>query len=245
MKRVAIVTGASRGIGANIARTLAAEGLHVALLARDEPSLLKVSQSITGESSIYRCDVTKRESVQTTLSTISEQLGPVSVLVNNAGIGGPYHPVNEVTDDEYDLIFATNVRAAFWFCRSLLPAMKQQGFGRVINISSILGLQGASHSSTYIATKHALIGYTRALAAEWGAFGVRCNAICPGYIDTEMLARAKSAESARLPCIPAGRFGKADEVAELCAYLVRDEASYFNGSVLTIDGGISSTLRGV
>jgi 3-oxoacyl-[acyl-carrier protein] reductase len=244
---VALVTGSSRGIGAAIARELAAGGAAVALLARNEILLDAVRSDIVqsgGTAGCYRCDVTRNSETESAVSRIERELGPVSILVNNAGVGGPFHRTDEVTDQEWDLLFATNVRSAFWFCRRLLPGMRERNFGRIINISSVLGLSGAARSSTYAASKHALVGYTRSIAAEWAGFGVTCNAICPGYIDTEMIASANPGDVPRKSMIPVGRFGRPKEVADLVALFARPDSSYINGAVLTIDGGLTSTLRG-
>ena len=247
--RVALVTGASRGIGAAIAAKLAEEGVEVALCARDAQRLAEVEASIVrggGEARYFVCDVTDRTSVGTTLDLdiVEEELGQVSILVNNAGWGGPFHLTNEVSDEEWERIFATNIRSAFWFCRRLLPQMRNAGFGRVINISSVLGLAGAARSSTYTASKHALVGYTKALAVEWGGAGVTCNVVCPGYVATDMTAGRDAESKLDASMIPVGRYGQAREVAEVVAMLARLEAGYLNGSIVTIDGGLSSGLRG-
>jgi NAD(P)-dependent dehydrogenase (short-subunit alcohol dehydrogenase family) len=245
--RVAFVTGASRGIGAAIAEKLAEEGVQVALGARDAQRLAEVEASIVrggGEARSFVCDVTDRTSVETTLDIVEEELGQVSILVNNAGWGGPFHLTNEVSDAEWERIFATNIRSAFWFCRRLLPPMQNTGFGRVINISSVLGLAGASRSSTYTASKHALVGYTKALAVEWGGAGVTCNVVCPGYVATDMTVGHDAESKLDASMIPVGRYGQAREVAEVVAMLARPESGYLNGSIVTIDGGLSSGLRG-
>jgi 3-oxoacyl-[acyl-carrier protein] reductase len=245
--QVALVTGSSRGIGAAIARVLAADGVAVALLARNETLLDAVHseiQSSGGTARGYRCDLTQSHEVESTTTAIERDLGPISILVNNAGFGGPFHRTDEVSDEEWELIFATNVRSAFWLCRRLLPGMRDRRYGRIVNISSVLGMSGAARSSTYAATKHALIGYTRSIAAEWAGFGITCNAICPGYIATDMVASADAADVPEASMIPVGRFGRPKEVADLVSLLVRPDSSYINGSTLTIDGGLTSTLLG-
>lgn len=214
MAHIALVTGGSRGIGAAIARQLADDGYRVVTLARSQPVDVL-------------CDVTDRKSVHAALERIQAQVGSPDILVNNAGFGGPFHRIDEIDDAEWETIFATNIRAPFWFCRALLPQMKARGFGRVINIGSIQSLRAAPLSSTYIATKHALIGFTKAVASEWGRWGITCNAICPGYVTTGPKAN-----------IPAGRFAHPGEVAHAVSFLAGPNSAYTNGAVLTIDGGL-------
>jgi 3-oxoacyl-[acyl-carrier protein] reductase len=245
--QVALVTGSSRGIGAAIARRLAADGAAVGLLARDEFRLNEVRAEIVrsgGRAERYDCDVTQAAEVEQAIVALERELGPVSVLVNNAGVGGPFHRTDEVEDEEWELLFATNIRSAFWFSRRVLPGMRERGFGRIVNIASVLGMSGAARSSTYAATKHALMGYTRSVAAEWAAYGITCNAICPGYIATDMVSGAAESDVPAASMIPVGRFGRAEEVADLVALVVKRESAYINGAALAIDGGLTGTLRG-
>jgi 3-oxoacyl-[acyl-carrier protein] reductase len=243
LDRCAIITGASRGIGRSIGVQLAAQGLAVALLARDEVGLGAVADEIgrmEGVAQPIACDVTDRAQVDAAIERVREHWGDPSVLVNNAGYGGPFHTLDQVSDDNWDRVFHTNVRAAFWLCRALLPGMRAAGFGRIINIASVEGLAGAAGSANYIASKHALIGYTRAIAVEWGRFGITCNAICPGFVDTGMSAGFDAAQLGQR--IPAGRLGTADEIARVAAFLAAEESGYLNGSVIAVDGGLLADL---
>lgn len=244
--RLAVVTGASRGIGAAIAEVLAESGFRVALLARDAQALARLEKKLTAagaQAQSFVCDVADEASVGATLARIEARLGVPGVVVNNAGFGGPFHRADEVSREEWDALFGVNVDGVYHLCRWALPRMKTAGYGRVVNISSIQGLFGGARSSTYSATKHALIGYTKSLAAEWGAYGITCNAVCPGYIDTEMLLNADAASrSALLQRIPVGRFGTPEEVARLVAFLVGSHGGYVNGSALVMDGGLSSQV---
>lgn len=244
--RLAIVTGASRGIGAAIAEALARNRFRVALLARDEKALASVEKTLSAAGAQawpFVCDVADEAAVEAVLGVLEARLGPPSVLVNNAGFGGPFHRADEVPKAEWEALFGVNVDSLHHLCRWALPRMKAQGFGRIINISSIQGLFGGALSSTYVATKHAVVGYSKAMAAEWGASGITCNAVCPGYIDTEMLANADPAvRQELLKRIPTGRFGRPEEVAELVAFLAGPAGGYVNGSALVMDGGLSSHL---
>ncbi|QRO00388.1 SDR family oxidoreductase [Archangium violaceum] len=242
----ALVTGASRGIGAAIAEVLAENGFRLALWGRDEEALSRVEKKLTSTGAQVRsflCDVADEAAVNATLGKIEASLGVPGVIVNNAGYGGPFHRVDEVSKEEWDTLFGVNVDGVRHLCRWALPRMKAGGYGRIVNISSIQGLFGGALSSTYVATKHALIGYSKAIAAEWGPYGITCNAVCPGYTDTEMLAKADPGmRKELLRRIPAGRFATPEEVARLVAFLVGPFAGYINGSALVIDGGLSSHL---
>ncbi|WP_434380953.1 SDR family NAD(P)-dependent oxidoreductase [Melittangium boletus] len=238
---LAVVTGASRGIGAAIAEVLVANGFQVALLARDEAALAGLETKLGARARSFRCDVAHEASVNATLDRIEKSMGSPGVIVNNAGLGGPFHRVDEVDQAEWDALFGVNVEGVRHTCRWALPRMKASGYGRIVNIASLLGLFGGARSSTYAATKHALVGFSKSIAAEWASAGITCNAVCPGYIDTEMLAKADSqSRESLLRRIPAGRFGSAEEVARLVAFLVGPFGGYINGSTLVMDGGLSA-----
>lgn len=243
---VAVVTGASRGIGAAIATELARSGFEVVLLSRDAAALEQLQKQLVeagGRAWPLVCDVASREDVESALDRLEAKVGAPQVLVNNAGLGGPFHRADEVSVAEWDLLFGVNVEGVRNLCQWALPRMKAGGHGRIVNVASIMGLFGGAQSSTYAATKHALVGYSKAIAAEWGAYGITCNAVCPGYIETEMLAKVPSASRQRLQeRIPAKRFGTPEEVAGLVAFLVGPSGGYVNGSALVMDGGLSSHL---
>ncbi|MFN0204375.1 MAG: SDR family NAD(P)-dependent oxidoreductase [Bacteroidia bacterium] len=245
--RKAIITGASQGIGAAIALKLAQEGYHTLLIARNEEKLKAVKGEILvqgGSANYYLCDVSNANAVAQTLQKIKEDEGELPLtLVNNAGWGGPFHKANEVSEAEWDAVFNTNVKSAFLFCRSLLPEMQAQGFGRIINISSIFGKLGGLGSSTYSASKHALIGYTKSLAVEWGGFGITVNSISPGYIATSMTEinpYNKAYFEAVFKQIPSGKMGKPEDIAGLVAFLANPSTTYMNGENVVIDGGLTA-----
>ncbi|MFP2906397.1 SDR family NAD(P)-dependent oxidoreductase [Pyxidicoccus sp. 3LFB2] len=244
--KLALVTGASRGIGAAIADALAQSGQQVVLLARDAQALSRLEEKLVAAGArahSFVCDVADEAAVEATLARVEASLGVPGIIINNAGFGGPFHRADEVSKAEWETLFGVNVDGVHHLCRWALPRMKAGGYGRIVNISSIQGLFGGARSSTYAATKHALIGYTKSLAAEWGAFGITCNAVCPGYIDTEMLLNADPASRTELlRRIPARRFGTPEEVAKLVTFLVGPHGGYINGSTLVVDGGLSSHL---
>lgn len=245
--QTAIVTGAARGIGAATAKLLAQQGMRVALLDVQVEGVEAVAAQIHqagGQALALRCDVSQRGDVEDAIAAAeSEWTQPVTVLVNNAGVGGPFHRVDEVSDEEWDWIVGINLKSVFLFSRNLLPKMKAVGYGRLVNIASIQGLLGSAHSSTYVASKHGMVGYTRTIAAEWGAFGITCNAICPGYVNTH-LGVQEAAISDYMQRVmeksPVQRVAEPVEIAALVGHLVGPYGGYINGSAYTIDGGISA-----
>ncbi len=244
---VAVVTGASKGIGAAIAKKLAAEGACVALIGRDLGRLDHVRASLpkTSKSVSITCDLLSSEQVKMSVSKVVETLGDPSILVNNAGMTGPFHWIDEISDDEWETIFFTNVRAPFMLARRVLPLMKKAGYGRIINIASIQSQVGTPRSSTYVASKAALVGFTKAVAAEWGRWGITCNAVSPSYTATGMGLNPASIESHRhfvRTRIPAGRLALPEEIANYVAFLSSREAGYVNGTNAVVDGGLLADL---
>lgn len=243
--RVALVTGGGRGIGAAICRHLAQTGYKIAVLDLDPTEAARVADGIAHEGAIalpVAGDVSKRGEVQAALAQTQASLGPIDVLVNNAGVGGPFHRIDEVADDEWDWIMTTNVKSVFYLCRELLPQMRRRGFGRIINIASTQGTLGAARSSTYVASKHAVVGYTRSIAAEWGAHGITCNAVCPGYVDTQMGVQAAVPDHLNrvLSATPVGRIASPEEIARVVTFLAHDASGYINGAIWLVDGGITA-----
>ncbi|MDP3276962.1 MAG: SDR family NAD(P)-dependent oxidoreductase [Deltaproteobacteria bacterium] len=244
--RVALVTGASKGIGAEIVTRLRAQGFAVAAVARDVTALDALAERTGAQT--FVADLTDASQIRSLLSAVQERMGSVDILVNNAGIAESA-PLAQTDDAMVERTFAINVWPVFSLTRSLLPAMVSRGFGRVVNVASNAGLTGYAYTSAYCASKHAVVGFTRAIAAEIARTGVTINAICPGFVDTEMTARTvekivastgRSHESARAALeamSPQRRLMTVQEVAHLVLALVADEARGVHGQAIALDGG--------
>lgn len=246
MKKIALITGAAGGLGKVISEKFISVVDAIILIDIDQKNLTSFKNIIQKKSSIpiaaYLCDVGDFKQVNEMLYAAQNEIGLPSILINNAGIGGPFHRIDEVCEEEWNLIINTNLKSIFNLSKILLPSMKKNSYGRIINIASVQGYLGAALSSTYVASKHGVIGYTRAIAAEWGKYGITCNAICPGYIDTVLGIQENKIDNHREMVIaktPAGRIAKPIEIANFVSYLIQDEASFVNGSILTIDGGLT------
>lgn len=244
--KVALVTGGGRGIGEAIARRLAREGLRVAVTGRSPAELERVARDIQGLP--FAFDVTDAAAADAALSAIEAAMGPVDVLVNNAGLAESAS-LERTSDAVWERTMALNVTAPFRLTRALLPGMAARGWGRVVHVASNAGLRGYAYSSAYCASKHALVGLTRALAVEYARSGVTINAVCPGFVDTDMAARAidriqaaskreASAARAALEAMsPQRRLMTADEVAHLVWSLIPHEARGIHGQTIALDGG--------
>lgn len=246
MEKIAIITGAAGGIGTAITQKLLSSVDKLILIDINHEKLSQLEKKLEEITRIpYRilnCDIGDTDAVENSLSTVMGEFGIPNILINNAGIGGPFHRIDEVSDDEWYQIIHTNLKGVFNLSRFLLPKMKMQNYGKIINISSIQGYLGAPLSSTYVASKHGVIGYTRSIAAEWGPYGITCNAICPGYVDTNMGIQPDSINehlNKVLDKTPVGRIATPTEIASLVSFLLKDEASFINGAILPIDGGLS------
>lgn len=244
--RVALVTGGSRGIGAAIARKLASLGMRVAIVGRSRPQLEEVAREI-GAVPILS-NVAERGSAEAILAGVRSVLGEVDVLVPNAGIDASYK-LADTTDQVWDEVFATNVTSVFTLCRAAIPGMIARGRGRIVVIASTAGLVGYPYTSAYCASKHAAIGLVRGLAAEIAKSAVTINAICPGFVATEMADRAidrisdktgvsrDGAKSALERFSPQGRLIRPEEVAHAVASLLPDDAQGIHGQTIVINGG--------
>ena len=248
--RGAVVTGAGRGIGAAIARVLAREGARVALAARTTDEVERVAAVLRKDGAdawAVRCDVTDEGSVRALGRETRERMGAVDILVNNAGQAASA-PLHRITLDDWNRMLAVNATGTFLCTRELLPGMKTRGWGRVVNVASISGLEGARYIAHYCAAKHAVVGFTRAVATEIEGTGVTVNAVCPAYVDTSMTERTLSNVEARtgmsreealeavLETSGQSRLITADEVAEEVLALCREDAKGRNGEVVPMRG---------
>tara|TARA_Y100001934_G_C12304575_1_gene751727 strand:+ start:965 stop:1687 length:723 start_codon:yes stop_codon:yes gene_type:complete len=236
MPRVAIVTGGTRGIGASISKGLKEEGYIVAATYAGNDSAAKQFTDETGIET-YKFDVADYDECDAAIKEIVQDHGNVDILVNNAGItrDGFLH---KMTPKDWNDVIATNLNSCFNMCRILVPSMRNRGFGRIVNISSINGVKGQLGQTNYAAAKAGIIGFSKSLAQENARKGISVNTICPGYVETEMtkMIDDKVLDSI-IATIPAGRMAKPTEIAEVVGYLVSDAASYINGSTIHINGG--------
>jgi acetoacetyl-CoA reductase len=236
IQKTAIVTGGTRGIGLEITRALTAQNYRVAAIYHGNDEVAKVCADETG-AHIYKWDVADFTACQNGVVAVERDLGSVSVLVNNAGItrDGALH---KMTEDMWHAVMETNLSSCFYMCRAVINGMRERMHGRIINISSINGQKGQFGQTNYSAAKAGILGFTKALALESAAKGITVNAICPGYIATDMTAGMKQEIlDSIVRQIPAGRMGSPHEVAALVLFLASDEAAFMNGSTLTANGG--------
>jgi 3-oxoacyl-[acyl-carrier protein] reductase len=236
--KVAVVTGGSRGIGLAIAQAIAGAGATVAVLARDGARARDAAQGLGGGSQGFACDVSDAAQAETTLGAIDKALGPVDILVNNAGITRD-NLLFRIAEDDWDQVLDTNLKGAFLMTKLAARGMIKRRWGRVVNITSVVGLTGNKGQSNYAASKAGLIGFTKAVAKELASRNVLVNAVAPGYIDTEMTRLiAEEAKQALQAAIPLGRLGQGADVAAAVLFLASDLASYITGQVLVVDGGM-------
>jgi acetoacetyl-CoA reductase len=235
MARVALVTGGTRGIGAAISTGLKAAGFTVAANYAGNVEKAEAFKAETGIS-VFRFDVSEPEAAAAGVKAVEAELGPVDVLVNNAGItrDGTLH---KMTFEQWSAVIRTNLDSMFCMTRPLIEGMRDRNYGRIINISSINGQKGQAGQTNYSAAKAGIIGFTKALAQENAKKGITVNCICPGYIDTEMVQAVppKVLESI-IATIPLGRLGKAEEIASMVVYLASEQAAFVTGAVMTVNG---------
>lgn len=237
MARVAVVTGGTRGIGEAISRALKAAGYNVAAVYSGNDEAAQKFKSATGIPA-YKWDVSSYESCASGLKQVEADLGPVDILVNNAGItrDAMFH---RMTPENWNAVINTNLNSLFNMCRPVIEGMRSRKFGRIINISSVNGQKGQVGQTNYSAAKAGDLGFTKALAQENAKSGVTVNAICPGYIATEMVRAVPKdvMEKAILPHIPVGRLGEPEEIARCVVFLASDESGFITGSTLSANGG--------
>ncbi|MGH9810348.1 MAG: acetoacetyl-CoA reductase [Terriglobia bacterium] len=237
MARVAVVTGGTRGIGAAIAKALKTAGYKVAANYAGNDEAAEKFKSATGVP-VFKWDVSSYDACAAGLAQVVAELGPVEVLVNNAGItrDAMFH---RMKPEQWSAVVNTNLNSLFNMCRPVIEGMRERKFGRIINISSINGQKGQMGQSNYSAAKAGEIGFTKALAQENARAGITVNAICPGYINTEMVQAVPKdvLEKSILPLIPIGRLGEPEEIARCVVFLASDDAGLITGATLTANGG--------
>jgi NAD(P)-dependent dehydrogenase (short-subunit alcohol dehydrogenase family) len=240
--RTALITGASKGLGKAMAVALAAEGAAVVLVARDTELLNGVVSQIAsdgGQASAFPADITLEDQVRQVEKSVVDRFGKVNILINNAGIN-VRKPVTDFSLEEWRRVMDTNVTAAFLMCRSFIPHMTGVGYGRIINMTSIMSWVSLPGRAAYSASKAALLGMTRSLALELAPEGITCNGISPGPFGTEMnrsLMENAEANTQFLASIPVGRWGRVEEIGQLAVYLCSQEAGFITGTDILIDGG--------
>ena len=242
--RVAIVSGASRGIGAAIAEALASHGRHVVLVARDKQKLDETRQRIEskgGSASVSACDVSDQQALEAVIEAVASEHKRLDILVNNAGITRD-NLLLRMTDAEFDEVVMVNLRSVFVACRAALRSMMRGKWGRIINISSVAGVVGNAGQANYAASKAALLGFTKSVAKEMGGKAITANIVAPGFVETDMTSGlSDQVKDHARQMTSLGRFGQPQEIASAVAYLASEDGGYITGQVLCVDGGMTMT----
>jgi NAD(P)-dependent dehydrogenase (short-subunit alcohol dehydrogenase family) len=240
--KVAIITGGGTGIGQGIALAFAREGARVAVAGRDPQRLEALAKKIGASCLAQRADVSQARDIESLVDSTLARFGGIHVLVNNAGLLLPGTAESQ-TEEEWDQTFAVNVRGLWLLSRAVLPHMRAAGSGSIVNIGSVLSLVSARSRVAYSASKGAVLALTRAMALDHAPEKIRINCICPGIVDTEMVARFNLGEDARRQRIamhPMGRFGQPEDIAEAAVFLASDESSWVTGTAFPVDGGYTA-----
>lgn len=239
--KVAIVTGAGRGIGAAVARIFAEHGASVACVSRTEVNARRAADEISAlgvRAKALALDVADAAAADAAVDTVLKEFGRIDILVNNAGVTRD-GLLMRMSEADWDIVLATNLKGAFNFTKPVIRSMIKQRSGRVINVASVVGLMGNAGQANYAASKAGLIGFTKSVAKEVAGRGVTCNAIAPGFIETDMTGALTGDQRQRvLGVIPLGRFGDPADVAEAALFLAGESGRYVTGQVLTVDGGM-------
>lgn len=239
--KVALVSGAGRGIGREIALELAKAGCTVICVSRNESSCGSVAEEIRacgGKAESFAFDVSDSGQVKEKCAEILKKYGAVDILVNNAGITRD-NLLMRMSDEEWNAVISTNLSSCFYLSRNLVRAMMGKRWGRIINISSVSGIAGNAGQANYSAAKAGIIGFTKTLARELAARNITANAVAPGFIETDMTAKLpENIMEAAKAAIPLKRFGKPDDIARVCAFLASEEASYITGQAISVNGGL-------
>jgi 3-oxoacyl-[acyl-carrier protein] reductase len=240
--KVSIITGGAQGIGLATARKFAAEGAIVAIAdLKAEPVQAAVEELRRSGATVegFAVDVTRRDQVEAMVQQLKERFGRIDVLVNNAGITLDAR-LQKMTDAQFDTVIAVNLKGTYNCAQAVVETMVEQGSGVILNASSVVGIYGNYGQSNYAASKFGVIGFAKTWARELGPKGVRCNAVCPGFIATPILKTIPDRVMAQMTeRVPMKRLGRPEEVADVYAYLASDEASYINGAVIEVAGGLT------
>jgi len=236
--KTAFVTGSSRGIGLAIARALHAAGARVAIVGRDQARAQAVATELGERAAGVACDVAHADQVEAAIAAAEKALGPIDILVNNAGLTRD-NILLRLTDADWDAVLDANLKGAFHTTRAVIKGMMKRRSGRIVNITSIVGLTGNKGQANYAASKAGLIGFTKSVAKEYASRGVLANCVAPGFIETDMTAALPDeARATLLQGIALGRLGRPEDVAGAVLFLASDLSGYVTGQVLVVDGGM-------
>lgn len=239
-----VITGASTGIGRASATCFAAAGATVTMIARRAELLEQAADELGGKAAWAVADVADKAQLLAALDKAVAANGPIDGLFLNAGIGGVFAAIEDYTDETFDAVMAVNVKGAFWAIQHVLPSMKQRGQGAILLTGSLASERGLPMNAGYVASKHAVLGLSRAVANEAAEFGIRCNCILPGLIETPMLdGLPPEAAMQMAKAVPQGRTGKPEELAQVAAFLLSDAASHVTAQGWAVDGGMLGTMR--
>lgn len=239
-----VITGASTGIGRASATRFVAAGATVTLIARRAALLEQAASELGGATAWAVADVANKEQLFAALDNAAASNGPIDGLFLNAGIGGMFAPIEDYTDEAFDAVMGVNVKSVFWAIQHVLPAMKQRRTGSILITGSLASERGMPMNAAYVASKHAALGLARAVANEVAEFGVRCNCVLPGLIDTPMLDGLPPEAAVQMAkAVPQGRTGQPEELAEVAAFLLSDAASHVTAQGWAVDGGMLGTMR--
>lgn len=242
--KVAVITGGAGGIGKVTAKRFLEEGASVVLVDLFEEALAEAKKELGGNVLTVQADVSKEEDVEKYVKQTVDNYGKIDIFFNNAGIEGKVAPITEQKVEDLDKVLAVNVRGVFLGLQKVLPVMMEQKSGSIINTSSVAGLGGSPGVSPYIASKHAVVGLTKAAAVESAAYGIRVNSIHPSPVNTRMMRSLESGmnvdEATLAKSIPLGRYGESDDISNLVLFLASDESTFITGSQYRVDGGMAA-----
>ena len=241
--KVAIVTGAGTGIGRACALAMVEEGASLVLVGRRREKLERLAQTIGKSVLVIAADVSRKADIDQVVASTVTQFGSINILLNNAGV---LHIGNaeQITEEQWDQTFSINVRGLWLLSRAVLPHMRRAGGGSIVNIASVLGLNGARNRAAYAASKGAVVLLTKCMAIDYGHENIRVNAVCPSFVETDLTAAVLSTAAdpqavrrERIALHPIGRLGRPEDIAGLAVYLANDESSWVTGAVFPVDGG--------